>query len=291
MHTSSQKDSQTEPTKMTRGIDVSQYQGAINWAKVKESGISTVIVRCGWGQNNIDKRAAENIQGAINAGLSVGVYWFIYGLDEAGIANNALKFYEVVKPFTEHITAGYWCDWEGDTDAYANKNGVKFTKAQRTDLIKVFCGVLTSHGLDKVGVYLNPDYLRTKVNDLSEFPLWLACYSAKKPTSWPCVMWQYSSKGTIDGIEGNVDLNEVYFDAPTPEPVPTPERTISGMPILRKGSRGKAVQIWQIIVDAQPDGIFGDITQQRTIHFQTVHGIQIDGIVGNESWNTGINSI
>ena len=104
-------------------------------------------------------------------------------------------------------------------------------------------------------------------------------------------MWQHSSKGTIDGIEGNVDLNEVYFDAPTPEPVPTPERTISGMPILRKNSRGKAVQIWQIIVDAQPDGIFGDITQQRTIHFQTVHGIQIDGIVGNESWNTGINSI
>ena len=63
---------------MTRGIDVSQYQGAINWVKVKESGITTVIVRCGWGQNNIDKRAAENIQGAINAGLSVGAYWFIY---------------------------------------------------------------------------------------------------------------------------------------------------------------------------------------------------------------------
>ena len=276
---------------MTRGIDVSQYQGNIDFVKVKDSGIDTVIIRCGWGQNNIDKKAVDNLKAAINAGLKVGAYWFIYGLKEEDIANNALRFYEVIKPYQEYITAGYWCDWEGDTDAYAEKNGVKFTKAQRTTLIRLFCQVLNSHGLEGVGVYLNPDYLKNKANDLSEWPLWLACYSEVRPSKWDCVMWQYSSKGTVNGISGNVDLNEVYFDAPTPEPVPTVERTITGMPILRKGSRGKAVQIWQIIVDAQPDGIFGSITEQRTKYFQEQQGIEKDGIVGPISWNKGINAI
>lgn len=276
---------------MIKGIDVSVYQGVIDWNKVKASGVEVVIIRAGYGQNNVDARFKENIEGAIRAGLRVGVYWFLYGTNEVDITNNAHKCYQTCQPYLDYITERFWCDWEYDSDNYSIKQGVTQSKNSRTALVKLFCETLKVLGVD-VGVYANPDYLKTKFNDLKKYPLWLAGYGFSKiPSGFEyCVMWQYSSTGRVDGIKGNVDMNNVYDDAPEVI-VKAPVVEVSNMPVIRRGSNGKAVKVWQVIVDAEPDGIFGQETERLTKKFQTEKNIGVDGIVGNESWNTGLNTL
>lgn len=268
-----------------RGIDVSLYQGNIDFSKVKASGIDTVIIRTSWGANNTDSKAVTNIKNALAAGLRVGVYHFVYALDEAHVKANAERFASIVKPYAKDITMGCWCDWEGDSDSYANKNGISFTKDRRTDMIKLFCEECKRLGLPKVGVYLNPDYLKNKVNDLSMYPLWLACYSSARPTSWPCVMWQYADNGRVDGISGKVDMNEIY-DEPT--------KTTKARPIVIPNMRGEAVAEMQRALIAKgyscgvtgADGIYGNATKQALGAYQAEHAEcgAVDYKCGPKTW-------
>lgn len=190
------------------GIDVSYHQGAIDWKKVAESGIEYVIIRAGYGKNTVDKKFIENICSAETAGLKIGIYWFIYALNETDAIANAEKCHDTIALYKDIIDLKVWCDYEYDSDNYSLKYDVAQTKESRTRIVKAFLHTLEEYGYD-VGVYANPDYLKTKFLDLAEYPLWLAKYSSDKGDYEP-FMWQYSSKGSVPGIKGNVDMNYLY---------------------------------------------------------------------------------
>lgn len=196
---------------MKKGIDVSYHQGVIDWNKVKKSGVEFAIIRAGYGKNTTDKKFIENIVGAHTAGLKIGIYWFIYALNEKDAIDNAKRCIDTIVLYKDIITLKVLCDYEYDSDNYSIKNDVVQSKESRTRIVKAFLHTLEDYGYD-VGVYANPDYLNNKFLDLSEYPLWLAYYTDEesKAKKYNPIMWQYSSKGSVPGINGNVDLNYLY---------------------------------------------------------------------------------
>ena len=211
-----------------KGIDVSKHQGRIDWKKVADSGVKFAIIRAGYGKNNVDKYFIENIVGAHTAGLKIGVYWFIYALNEQDAIKNAEKFHKTIEPYRNAIDMKVWADWEYDSDDYSLDSGVIQTKTTRTRIVRTFLNYLKSKGWD-VGNYANPDYIKSKFEDLSEYPLWLAWYKENADVSpYNPQIWQHSSTGSIPGINGNVDLNIAYSEcaAPVIEYYPVPEFTL-----------------------------------------------------------------
>lgn len=192
---------------MLKGIDVSKHQGVIEWEKVGKSGVDFSIIRAGYGVSTVDQYFKANIEGALKNSIAVGVYWFLYANNEEEAIKNALMFDKAISAYKDKITFKVWCDYEYDTDRYARQCGYNPTKATRTAIVKAFCEKMRSLGYE-VGVYANPDYLNNYFNDLSMYPLWLAQYATKK--SRDCEIWQYTSKGKVDGIKGNVDMNYYY---------------------------------------------------------------------------------
>lgn len=191
------------------GIDVSKHQGTIEWEKVKASGKADfAIIRAGYGYTYKDPTFDYNIQNAIANGISVGVYWFIYALSEEEAVRNADKCHSIISAYSNDITKKVWCDFEYDSDDYAKRYGISFSKKCRTAIVKAFCERMKKHGYD-VGVYSNKDYLLNKFDDLSEYPLWYALYGTTKGNR-ECLVWQYTSKSSVNGISGNVDMNIWY---------------------------------------------------------------------------------
>lgn len=193
-----------------KGIDVSYHQGIIDWKAVKESGVEFAIIRAGYGKNKTDERFIENIVGADTAGLKIGVYWFIYALTEQDAIENAKRCIDTIALYRDTIELKVWADYEYDSDEYSVKNGINQTKESRTKIVRAFLNTLKEYEFE-CGVYANPDYLNTKFESLNDYPLWLAKYSSEKGNYEP-YMWQYSSKGSVDGIKGNVDMNYLYIN-------------------------------------------------------------------------------
>ena len=195
-----------------QGIDVSKYQGIIDWKTVKESGIEFAILRAGYGMSSVDTYFTRNIEECIKVGMPVGVYWFIYGTNEEDAIKNADKCHKTISQYKDKITMKVWCDFEYDTERYANEKGVVFNKKTRTDVVIAFCERMKGYGYD-IGVYANPDYMNSKFNDLSQYPLWIAWYGGTESNvrkKFNPMMWQQSSKGSVNGINGNVDMNLWY---------------------------------------------------------------------------------
>lgn len=299
MHTSSQKDSQTEPIRSKPMIlDLSENNTVTSWDTIKKD-YAGVILRCayrGYRYNNIkeDKRFKEYAKACNENKIPLGIYFMSQAINEAEAIEEAKYTLNAAIDFGATLPLFIDSEWSHSPhDGRADF----LTREERTKVVQAFCDTINENGFVG-GVYASESWYTEHLiyNDVKKYYVWVAKY-AKNDTGELSTsiklpkydLFQFTSKRKVEGIAKPVDCS--VYPSEIPAPTPKTDRTISGMPILRKGSRGKAVQIWQIIVDAQPDGIFGDITQQRTIHFQTVHGIQIDGIVGNESWNTGINSI
>lgn len=213
-----------------KGIDVSQWQGNIDWQKVKGAGVQFAMLRAGYGRNNLDIKFHRNAQGATAVGIPVGLYWFSYALNvemarkEAQYAADLAKKYKITWPIAY--------DLEYDTVSYAAKNGITITKSLATQMAIAFCEEIKHLGYIPM-VYTNLDYLN-RYFDRSKLPydLWYAQY-----TSTASVMdkeiWQYSSKGSVPGIAGNVDMNHGYKDYGNggdskPDPAPTPSPAPSG---------------------------------------------------------------
>ena len=193
---------------MLKGIDVSEHQGIIDWEKVKNN-VDFVMIRAGYGRNNIDKQFIRNIKECNRLGIKVGIYWFSYALNvdmakqEAKYALDAIKNYKVEYPIC--------FDLEYDTLNYANKNGVTINKRLATDMVKAFCNVIEDAGYLAMN-YANPDFIDNHFyqHELNKYLLWLAWYGAKEDQikKYDCAMWQYSENGIIPGISGSsVDMN------------------------------------------------------------------------------------
>ena len=224
-----------------KGIDVSQWQGTIDWDKVKAAGIEFAMIRAGWGQNNIDTQFVRNISECNRVGIPCGIYWFSYAYTEAMAIREAEYALAAVEPYKLEYPIAF--DWEGDSLNYAKKNGVTPTKTLVSAMARAFCKRL-EQAKYYAQVYTNPSYLSTYFDaDIpKEFDIWLAQWPTKPdPNSKPSQaggIWQYTSSGSVNGISGRVDMDAGYYDypaiikanglnqpatAPEPEPVPEPD--------------------------------------------------------------------
>ncbi|HJC23103.1 MAG TPA: Ig-like domain-containing protein [Candidatus Eisenbergiella merdavium] len=192
------------------GIDVSKHNGSIDWEKVKNSGVSFAIIRCGYrgsatGVMVDDPKFKENIQGATAAGLKVGVYYFsqavngVEAVEEASAAISRISGYKISYPvFIDVEAAG------GRADGLSS--------AERTEVVQAFCKTVQDSGYT-AGVYANKNWLGSEMNtgSFGGYNIWLAQYAAAPTYNGRYELWQYSSTGRIDGISGNVDLNISYL--------------------------------------------------------------------------------
>lgn len=190
---------------MKRGIDVSVHNGEIDMKKIKEAGIEFIIIRIGYGKNKsqIDKRFYENYKKAKELNIPVGVYLYSYACN----CEDAIKEANLVIDEIKDLKLEYpvFLDME-DADNYKLKNFV--TNQMCIDICDTFCKKIEEAGY-YVGIYANLDWLTTKIssNRLDRFDKWVAQWSSKCDYKKEYGMWQYSSKGKIPGISGNVDLN------------------------------------------------------------------------------------
>ena len=227
------------------GIDVSYYQGVIDWAAVKAAGVEWCILRGGFGNSNVDTQFVNNITGAIAAGIpQIGVYWFSYAYDAYTAGVEVDKCLETIEPYREYINLPVWFDFESASYSYVQRTqGVSLTARQIQDIARAWCGGVTAAGYAS-GIYSNKSdgdkwfklasgqYLWQELG--CEF--WYARYGANNETSLfitPAFestalsehpemnIFQYSDVGRVSGINSQrVDLNIRYEESTDPPPTP-----------------------------------------------------------------------
>lgn len=194
-----------------KGIDVSSWQGDIDWNKVKNAGVEFAIIRTGYGrsaENQIDTKYNQNIKGAKDAGIKVGCYHYSYAESPEDAINEAEFCLSILNG--EKLDLPIYFDIEDDS--IANKHDKKI----RTQMCINFCSRIEKAGY-WAGVYANKNWFDNYINydELkSRYTLWLAHYGIDSP-SLSCDIWQHTSSGQVDGISGNVDMNYMYRDLAT----------------------------------------------------------------------------
>ena len=239
-----QRTAGTEVTAMLKqGIDISAWQGNIDWDQVKNC-IEAVIIRAGYGKNNIDQKWVPNAEAVRDSSLDVGAYWFSYAYTadmaymEGCYAANAVKN----KFGDRQIPIAF--DLEYDSVTYAAKKGVKIGRAEATLFAIRFLTAVKEFGYRPM-LYTNIDYIRNYFDlgviraAIPDLLLWVACWGSE-PKDYNMAVWQYSSKGSVAGIIGNVDMDEVYVDmairdgAAVPAPAPVQENGRKQMRVTAK---------------------------------------------------------
>ena len=191
------------------GIDVSYFQGDIDWAAVKADGIDFVIIRLGYrgygeGTLNTDVKALENIDGAHAAGLDVGVYFFSQAINEEEAEEEADYIMQVLDGRSIELPIVY--DPEEITDDEARSDGITGDQLTRNTL--AFCEKIEEYGHETM-LYSNMKWEAYKFNlsQLSDIEIWYADYTETPQTPYHFAYWQYSETGSVAGIEGPVDMN------------------------------------------------------------------------------------
>lgn len=192
-----------------KGIDISNWNGTIDFSKVKNDGIEFVMVRGGW-STEIDPRADEYLAQCNKLGIPVGIYWFSYALSEADAVKEAKVCIALAQKYRIEYPIAY--DFEDDSIAYFGRMGKTCNKQLATAIVNTFLNEITKAGYYAVN-YSNANFLTNWFNTIN-FPLWLAAWYIQKPDR-ACQMWQHSSTGKVDGITGNVDMNYSYVDFPS----------------------------------------------------------------------------
>lgn len=189
-----------------KGIDVSVHNGNIDWNRVMNAGIDFAILRAGYGRvaSQKDAKFEQNYAGAKAAGVPVGAYWYSY----ATTPNEACLEAEVCVSILRGKQFEYpiWFDLE-------ERSALNTGRANCSAMIRAFCEVLEKNGY-WVGLYTSRSVLGTHIEDdiKTRYAIWAAEWNSKLNYSGAVGIWQYSDKGRVDGISGNVDLDEGYID-------------------------------------------------------------------------------
>lgn len=280
---------------VVKGTDISKWQGAVDFIRMKQMGVEFVIIRAGYEETE-DKMFTAYINTALMVGLAVGVYWFIYAADSSSAKKNADKFDQIIRPYKEKITCGAWADWEYDSD----KRAGALTVEQRSNLVDIFCQAMVSYGYEG-GIYANKDYIQSKFTSelIAKYPLWYARYGKKmgaaayKGKNGKPYIWQYSSKGVgkdYGASSEHIDLDYAYFDVANKNvtdinidynPFVEPE---SNVKIGKTGNDAMWAQwyLWRfgLIKKGEIDGVIGKISDAGIREAQRRLGLAVDGIVG-----------
>ena len=194
---------------MSKGIDVSNHNGVIDWAKVKASGkVDFAIIRAGYGKSitQKDKTFEQNYAGCKANGIPCGAYWYSYAVTPAEAEAEARTFLQAIagKQFEYPV---YFDIEERSALATGQKNC--------TAMCKSFCSVMEKAGY-WVGIYGSRSAIEAYIDAETQkrYSIWAAEWSNKLNYHGEAGIWQYSDKGKVNGISGDVDLDECYVDYP-----------------------------------------------------------------------------
>lgn len=197
-----------------KGIDVSKFQGEIDWELVKEDGVEFAILRAGYrgygnGKLVLDEMFLQNLEETEEQNIDIGVYFYSQAIskeeaiEEAKMVIEALRGYDVTYPVV--------LDTEIPSGDGARTESL--TNEERTEYILAFCETVEEAGYTPM-VYSNLNWfiLKTDFKALSKYDIWLANYDTQPYFPYDFQMWQYTEKGKVNGIEGDVDLNICFKD-------------------------------------------------------------------------------
>lgn len=189
------------------GIDVSRYQGSVNWSRVAAAGKQFAIVRLGSSNSNglyVDPYFLQNVNGAHTAGLRVGAYYYTYAKTQAEVAEELGIFMDALE--------GIQLEYPVFVDVEANSL-TSLSRTQLTGLVQYAMDILYQRKW-YAGWYSYTNFINTYLNAgaLSNYPLWVADYRSRLGYQGSYTMWQYSGSGTCDGVTGAVDLDYSYTD-------------------------------------------------------------------------------
>lgn len=205
-------------TVLFEGIDISSHNGVVDIKRVRDSGIKMVAIRAGYGKNNVDQRFVANAQACYNLNVLAMFYWFSYGYTVEMARMEALYTIAQVKKFFNKCPIAY--DGEYDTRRYAATMGVDIDRELMTDMAIAYLTEVKNAGYIPV-LYTNNDYTKNYfdieriVQALGMVYIWYARYNVASLTDSEenlADIWQYTSKGRVDGVSGNVDLNKFYSE-------------------------------------------------------------------------------
>ena len=197
---------------MKRYIDVSEWQGDIDFAKVKGS-VDGIILRAGYGKGNADKKFDRNATECNRLGIPCGAYWFSYAKTAEEAKTEAMYLLKAVAPYRMELPMAF--DFEYDSVTNAKKAGVSVSKALASNMVREFCNHIEAAGYWALN-YANPDFLNRYFDEsvTKRYGLWLASWYNTVDVNKPpreCAIWQWGGS-TIPGIVGTVDTNESYTD-------------------------------------------------------------------------------
>lgn len=196
-----------------KGIDVSVYQGTIDWNKVAEDGVTFTFIRAGyrgWGTKGTlvtDENAEANLRGANGAGIKTGVYFYTQATNEKEILEEVQLVLDLIKPY--RIDCPVVIDVEKTSEKAGRMN--QLDVQERTKLVKLFCDTVQAAGY-RTMIYHNLEMgaLMLDLDQLEEYDKWFAFYKSELYYPYAYKIWQYSDKGSVQGIKGAVDMNIAF---------------------------------------------------------------------------------
>ena len=272
-----------------RGIDVAKWNGIIDWGKVKSAGCDFAILKV-INKSGNEPSFERNYTGCKENSIPVGVYNYSYAINVLQAKQDAERVISNISG--KDISMRVWLDVE---DKCQQGIGTKLI-----DIIRVYQSVIESAGY-QFGVYTGLSFYKSYIkpySNLIDCPFWIARYpsdnkvgidhepdSDKKPSiDKPLFAWQFTSKGSIPGIVGNVDMNILYGDMPVTTQKQKTDGYIPSV-VIRNGSKGNDVKwVQECLVKAgysvTIDGDFGTKTEKAVKSFQKAKKLTADGIVG-----------
>ena len=196
-----------------RGIDVSSYQGKVNWKKVADSGVTFAIIRVGgrgYGVNTAnlyeDKMAQTNYKAAKKAGLKIGAYFFSQAITPEEAVEEAEFLLEKTADWELDMPLVY--DWEYISETARTANVDQQTL---TDCMIAFCERIKEAGKTPM-IYFNPNQAKRMfhIEQVTDYDFWLAMYTDWMTYPYKFHMWQYTNQGTVPGVSGKVDINLLF---------------------------------------------------------------------------------
>ncbi len=193
------------------GIDVSYAQTSVDWPKVKAAGIDFAMIRVGWCYNSgalkVDKLFQSHMEGALAAGLDVGVYLYSYATTAQAARRAAKEVIEAVKPYKLSYPIAFDIEYES---IYTGGS-----KQVNTDICKAFLDEVEAAGYYAM-LYCSKDFLDSYLlpDQLTAYDKWIAQYASACTSKHAHGIWQYTGSGKVDGVAGSVDRDVAYKDYP-----------------------------------------------------------------------------
>lgn len=252
---------QFDNANIVHGIDVSEWQASIDWAKVKNAGVKFAFIRCGYtglsqtfGMHE-DRYFRQNIENAYKAGVQIGIYYFSNSKTTAEAKKEAAKTIELLSGYQDKISLPVVYDFEAFSNAY---RAYGISKEQATTNALTFMKAIEKAGYEAIN-YSSPSFTATTydLSRLADYDFWLAHYTTRTTYTGNYSYWQYSSTGRVDGISGNVDCDFYYSeneddeenDVPIDPDEPRRDETVTGLKMKSNTSNSITIK-WTALPEA-----------------------------------------